>query len=163
MATVDYFLKVDGIEGESTDAKHRGEIDIESFSWGVSNPGSATAPGGGGGSAKASFQDFSFTTRVSKASPQLFLASASGQHIRQAILTARKAGKEQQEFYKVTLSDLLVSSYQQGGEAASDTLPMDQFSLNFSKIEVEYRPQKADGSLDSPERAGWDLSKNVKI
>lgn len=158
---VDYFLKVDGIEGESNDKGHKGEIDIESWSWGLSNPGSASH-GGGGGAGKASFQDFSFTTQVSKASPKLFLASASGQHIRQAILTARKSGGDQLEFYKVTMSDLLVSSYQQGG-AAGDELPTDQVSLNFSKIEVWYREQDASGKPGDITTAGWDLAKNVKI
>ncbi len=161
MAAVDYFLKVDGIEGESTDAKHKGEIDIESWSWGLSNSGSASH-GGGGGAGKASFQDFSFTTRVNRASPQLFLASASGTHIRSAVLTARKAGREQTEFYKVTLSDLLVSSYQQGAEGG-DALPSEQVSLNFSKIEIQYRVQTRDGSFSDSVQAGWDLAKNVKI
>lgn len=158
MATVDYFLKIDGISGESTDDKHKDEIQIESFSWGLSNSGSA-AHGGGAGAGKAAFQDFSFVTQVTKASPKLFLACASGEHIKQAILTARKAGKGQQEFLKVTLSDLLVSSYQTEG-AGGDVVPTDQVSLNFSKIEVSYREQKADGSLGEANLAGWDIKAN---
>ncbi|HET7722333.1 MAG TPA: type VI secretion system tube protein Hcp [Acidimicrobiales bacterium] len=158
MATVDYFLKIDGIDGESTDDKHKNEIEIESFSWGLSNSGSA-AHGGGAGAGKASFQDFSFVTPVTKASPKLFLACASGEHIKQAILTARKAGKGQQEFLKVTLTDLLVSSYQTDG-AGGETVPTDQVSLNFSKIEVSYREQKADGSLGESSVAGWDIKAN---
>ena len=157
MATVDYFLKIDGIPGESTDGKHKGEIQIESFSWGLSNSGPAAH--GGGGAGKAAFQDFSFVTQVTKASPKLFLACASGAHIKQAILTARKAGKVQQEFLKVTLSDLLVSSYQTEG-SGGDVVPTDQVSLNFSKIEVSYREQKADGSLGENNVAGWDIKAN---
>ncbi len=159
---VDMFLKLDGIEGESRDSKHKGEIEIESFSWGVSNSGSAAHAGGGGGAGKASFQDFHFTKQVSKASPRLFLACASGQHIPQATLTCRKAGKEQAEFYKVTLSDLIVSSYEQQGASSSDALPVDQFSLNYSKIEIEYRAQEPDGSLGAAVKAGWDLKTNTK-
>ncbi|MGH9278258.1 MAG: Hcp family type VI secretion system effector [Acidimicrobiales bacterium] len=162
MATVDYFLKIDGVDGESTDDKHKGELEIESFSWGLSNSGSA-AHGGGGGAGKAAFQDFSFVTPISKASPKLFLACASGEHIKQAYLTARKAGKDQQDFYKVTLTDVLVSSYQQGGAESSDVVPTDQVSFNFSKIEVEYKPQRADGSLDAPVKAGWDVKANTKV
>lgn len=157
MATVDYFLKIDGIPGESTDGKHKGEIEIESFSWGLSNPGPAAH--GGGGAGKAGFQDFSFVTQMTKASPKLFLACASGEHIKQAILTARKAGKGQQEFLKVTLTDLLVSSYQTES-SGGDVVPTDQVSLNFAKIEVAYREQKADGSLGDNNVAGWDIKAN---
>jgi len=160
---VDMFLKIDSIDGESADAKHKGEIDVESFSWGLSNSGSA-AHGSGGGAGKASFQDFSFTTPVTKASPQLFLACASGQHIASALLTVRKAGRDQQEFYKVTMSDILVSSYKQDGTAGADaTVPTDSVSLNFAKVEVEYRPQNADGALGVAVKAGWDVKANTKV
>lgn len=161
---VDMFLKLDGIDGESTDKGHKNEIQIESFSWGASNSGSAAHGGGGGGAGKASFQDFSFTTRVSKASPRLFLACASGEHIKSALLTVRKAGGEQQDFLKVTMSDLLVSSYKAEGASGADApVPVDQVSLNFAKIQVSYSPQRPDGSLEGAVTAGWDLQKNVKI
>jgi type VI secretion system secreted protein Hcp len=156
---VDMFLKITDVRGESQDAKHKGEIEIESFSWGVSNSGSAVAGGGGG---KAAFQDFSFTTGVSAASPQLFLACASGQHLPQAVLVARKAGGDQLEFLKVTMSDVLISSYQTGGSGA-DEVPLDQVSLNFAKIEFAYTPQAADGTAEAPVVAGWDLGRNRKI
>lgn len=158
----DYLLKIDGIKGESTDAKHKDEIEVESFSWGCTNPGSF-ASSGGGGAGKVSFQDLHFTSRVSVASPNLMLACATGQHIKSAILTVRKAGKEQQEFYIVKLSDTLVSSYQSGGSEGSNALPVDQFSLNFAKIEFEYKAQKPDGSLGAPVKGGYDLKQNKKI
>jgi type VI secretion system secreted protein Hcp len=158
---VDMFLKLDGIDGESKDAKHKGEIDIESFSFGASNPGS-TSGGTGGGAGKVSMQDFSFTTQVNKASPKLFLACASGQHIKTALLTVRKAGGQQQDFLKITFSDVTVSGYHEGAADASDT-PTDQVSLNFSKIHVSFSGQKPDGSPDAPVTAGWDLKKNTKF
>src|SRR5262249_30737358 len=161
MAAVDYFLKIDGIEGESTDAKHKGEIDLLSWSWGATNAGSH-AGGGGGGSGKVAMQDFHFVMEHNKASPKLMLACASGQPIPTAVLTCRKAGGEQQEYLKVTMTDLLVSSYQTGG-SASNVRPTDQISLNFSKIEKEYKPQKADGTLDAPVKAGWNLKENKKV
>lgn len=161
---VDMFLKLDGIDGESTDKGHKNEIEIESFSWGASNSGSAAHGGGGGGAGKVSMQDFSFTTRVSRASPQLFLACASGEHIKSALLTVRKAGGQQQDFLKVTMSDLLVSSYKAEGSSGGDAdVPVDQVSLNFAKIQVSYSPQRPDGSLEGAVTAGWDLQKNVKI
>ncbi len=162
MAAVDFFLKLDGIDGESDDAKHKGEIQIESFSWGLSNSGSA-AHGGGGGAGKASFQDFHFTSSVSKASPKLFLACCTGEHIKQCVITCRKAGENQTEFYVIKLTDILISSFEQAGSSSSDAVPTDSFSLNYSKVEMEYRPQSRDGATSSPVKAGWDLAKNVKI
>jgi type VI secretion system secreted protein Hcp len=158
MAQVDYFLKIKDIEGESSDSKHKNEIDIESWSWGETNSGSH-AYGGGGGAGKVSMQDFSFTMRVNKSSPKLLLACANGMHIKEALLTCRKAGKEQQEYLKIKFTDLLVSSYQTGG-SAGDVVPVDQLSLNFSKIEYEYYPQKEDGTLGSKVPVHWNLKEN---
>lgn len=158
----DYLLKLEGIKGESTDAKHKDEIEVESFSWGATNPGTF-ASGGGGGAGKVNFQDIHFTSRASVASPNLMLACATGQHIKSAILTVRKAGKEQQEYYSVKISDALVSSYQSGGSEGSSALPVDQFSLNFAKVEFEYKSQKPDGTLGAPVKGGYDLKQNKKV
>lgn len=162
MAAVDYFLKIEGIPGESQDSKHKGEIDIESFSWGATQSG-AHAAGGGGGAGKVSMQDFHFVMKINKASPKLFLACANGEHIKKATLVCRKAGKEQQEFMTVTMSDLLVSSFQTGGSGHGDILPTDQISLNFAKIEFEYKEQKPDGTLGGAVKAGYDLKQNKAV
>jgi type VI secretion system secreted protein Hcp len=161
MAAVDFFLKVDTIEGESTDAKHKNEIDVQSWSWGETQTGTF-AGGGGGGAGKVSMQDFHFTMTVNKATPKLMLACATGQHIPKAVLTCRKAGGNQQEYMTVTMSDLLVSSYQTGG-SQGDLVPVDQISLNFSKIEVEYKPQDQKGAVGSPVKVGYDLKLNKKV
>src|SRR5512140_1419124 len=134
MAAVDYFLKIDGIEGESQDSKHKGEIEVESFSWGVTNSAVATA-GGGAAAGRAQFSGFNFMQVLTKASPSLFLKCVSGQHIKMAVLVARKAGEVPFEFLKLTLSDVLVSSYQTSG---SSETPQDSVSLNFAKIEYSY-------------------------
>jgi len=159
MAAVDFFLKIDGIEGESGDHKHAKEIQLESWSWGETQSGSHSA-GGGGGAGKVSMQDFHFVMKVNKASPKLMLACATGHHIKEAILTCRKAGKEQQEFLKVKFSDLLVSSYQTGGSGNADVIPLDQIAVNFAKIEFEYKEQKPDGTLSGPIQAWYDLKKS---
>ncbi len=155
MAAVDYFMKIEGVAGESTDDKHKGEIDIMSFSWGETQQGSHGG-GGGGGAGKVQMQDLHFTKKVDKATAPLFLACAVGSHLKSVVIVARKAGKTQQEYLKYTLSDCLVSSYQVGG-SQGDVVPMEQISLNFAKIEIEYKPQKADGTLDAAAKAGYDL------
>jgi type VI secretion system secreted protein Hcp len=158
--SVDYFLRIDGIPGESADAKHKGEIELESFSWGASHP-AGSSPGTGGGAAKAQVHDLTVTTGTSKASPKLFLACVSGQHLKSAVLTARRAGKVQQEFLTLTLSDVLVSSYQIGG--SEEGVPTDAVSMSFGRVDVEYREQKADGSLGAATKAGWDVKANKKV
>jgi type VI secretion system secreted protein Hcp len=155
MAAVDYFLKIDGVDGESQDSKHKSEIHLESWAWGEVQQG-ANAADGGGGAGKVAMQDFHFVMKVNKASPKLMLACATGEHIKKAILTCRKAGKEQQEYLKVTIEDLLVSSYQTGG-SHGDIVPVDQISLNFAKIAFDYKEQKADGTLGGSTKVGYDL------
>ena len=159
MAAVDYFLKIDGIEGESQDATHRGEIQLSSWSWGASNTGTMQA-GGGGGGGKASMQDFSFSMPVNKATPKLVQKLASGEHIKRAVLTCRKAGKTPQDYLKITFEDIIVSSYSTGGSQGEDSIPDEHISLNFAKINFEYREQKADGTLGGAVSASHDMKRN---
>ncbi len=163
MAAVDFFLILDGISGESHDhkMKSKGAIDVESWSWGETQMG--THSGGGGGAGKVAMQPFHFVQKVNKATPEMMLACAEGRHIKLAELICRKAGKDQQEFLTIKLHDLLVSSYQTGGSGHSDIVPTDQFSLDFAKIELNYRPQKQDGTLDAAVQASWDRKANKKI
>src|SRR5664279_1079383 len=156
MAAVDYFLKIDGIDGESQDKTHKNEIQLQSWSWGETNAGSMGV-GGGGGAGKVSMQDFHFVMPANKATPKLVLACATGEHIKSAILTCRKAGKEQQEFLKYTFTDVLISSYQTSGSDA----PVEQVSFNFTQMQVDYKEQKADGTLAGALTKWYDLKKQV--
>jgi len=188
VALFDAFLKLDGIKGESADHKHKGEIDIESFSWGMSQTG-VSATGGGGGAGKVKVHDISFSKRTDSSSPLLFLNCANGAHIKEANFVVRKAGGEQLEYLKIKLTDVLVSSYKpHGAHTAADDwearaaggqttgmadgsvvpapseIPTDQFSLNFAKIEFQYQPQGADGKAQGgPIMAGWDVKANQKV
>lgn len=152
---IDLFLKIEGITGESRDARHKSEIELLSFGWGEQESDHAT---GGGGAGKVSFQDFQFTSRVNKASPHLFLACASGRHFPKATMTARRAGGEL-EFLKLTFQDVLVTSFQDGGADSTDA-PVDQVCLNFGKVTFEYVSQRADGKADTAVIAGWNVVQN---
>src|SRR3990172_178746 len=112
-AASDYFLKIEGIDGESKDDKHKNEIEIESWSFGASQSGSM-AMGGGGGAGKVSMQDFTFTKSFDKSSPKLFEALATGKHLKEATFVIRKAGGEPHEYLKFTFTDALISSYSTG-------------------------------------------------
>ena len=161
MAHVDCFLKIDGIEGESKDTKHKGSIEISGWSWGAAQTGTSSS-GGGAGAGKVAMQDAHFSMSVSKASPKLMLACATGDHIKQAVLTCRKAGTDQQEYLKYTFSDVLVSSFQTNGASGGGT-PTESLSLNFSKIEIEYKEQQHDGTLGGRIKTGWDVKANKAV
>jgi type VI secretion system secreted protein Hcp len=149
---VDIFLKLSPIKGESQDDKHKDEIDVSSFSFGQTNDGTAFKSG------ELAAEDFSFAAPISRASPLLFLAVATGEHFKEAIITVRKpSAKEPLEFLKWTLTDVILTSAQEG--AASGTEVNDAFSLAFAKIEVEYKLQKADGTFGESVNAGWELKR----
>jgi len=162
MAQGDFFLKIDGIDGESKDSKHQGSLELDSWSWGETNQGSFHAYGGGG-AGKVSMQDFHFVINAGKHSPKVMEHCATGQHIPSGLLTVRKAGGEQQEFLKIKFTDLLISSYQIGATKHGEILPTDQISFNFSKIEFEYKPQDEKGQLGGAVKAGYDLKANKKV
>ena len=153
----DIFAKIGDIKGESLDDKHKGEIEVLSWSWGATQTGSM-ATGSGGGSGKVSFHDFSFTHHLDKASPVLMQACAGGDHIKEATIVQRKAGKGQQEFLIIKMSDVLITSVQASGH--DQNAPAEQVSLQATKIDVEYKPQKPDGSLDAGVHFKYDIKAN---
>lgn len=160
MSQVDTFLKLAGVPGESTDSKHSGEIDVESWSWGETNSGTA-GHGGGGGAGKVAPQDLTITKLMDKSSPMLFIACATGQHFTDALLTARKAGGGQQEYLKIKLEEILVSSYQTSGGTGARVV--ETVSFNFAKLSVSYWEQKGDGSLGGEAKQGYDFAANKKL
>lgn len=185
MSLFDAFLKIDGIDGESLQKGHEKEIELTGFTWGAENSGSF-AGNLGGGSGKVAMRDFKFTVPVNKSTPKLFLACCTGDHIKSATLTCRKAGTTQQEYLKWTFTDLLISSYTveayaydtpfhkhfiggvgEGGSAVEQpvdsVIPTDEITFNFTKVEMSYAPQKADGSLDASLPAGFNLKTGTKV
>lgn len=147
---VDFFLKLDGIKGESKDSKHKDEIDVLAWSWGLTNSGTAHL-GGGAGSGKANVQDITFTKYVDLSSPVLARLCAGGKHIKSGNLICRKAGDKPLEYMKIDLTDILVSSYSTGGSGSDDRI-VESISLNFAKVEFKYFSQKHDGSADKDEK-----------
>lgn len=162
MAT-DMFMKLKDIKGESDDDKHKGEIQVLSFHWGVRQTGTSGV-GGGGGGGKCQVQDFSFVKKFDAASAVLFQKCCTGEHVGEALFTARKAGGTQLEYLKIKLTDVLISSVAPGASAqGSDDVPLEEVSLNFGKCEIDYQPQGNDGkAAGGPVHGGWDLQKNVK-
>ncbi len=156
---VSIIARIGTIKGESRDAKHKDEIEVLSWSWGVSQTGTMAPGGGGGGKGKASFHDFNFTHRVDKASPVLMKACATGEHIKDATITVRKAGKGQQEYLVITMTDVLVTSVSMSVTAEGDAT-MEGVALAFAKVDLVYKPQKPDGSLDVGVHFKYDIKAN---
>jgi type VI secretion system secreted protein Hcp len=153
----DIFAKIGDIKGESRDAKHKDEIEVLSFSWGVTNAG-FTGSGAGVVAGNATFQDLSIIHSIDKASPLLMQACATGSHLKEATITQRKAGKGQQDYYIIKLNDIIITGVAQrgdSGQAGSETV-----SLAFAKVDVEYKPQKPDGSFDASVHFKYDLKAN---
>jgi type VI secretion system secreted protein Hcp len=156
-------LKLDGIQGEAKDENgHANEIEVESWNWGAVNSGTQHS-GGGGGAGKVKMDDFNFVMPVCQASPKLMLACATGQHIKTALLTCRKAGTEQVEYYTIKMTGVLVTSFRTGGTGAASILPVDQVALNFAQIEFDYKPQSETGTLGGSIKAGYSPKENRKV
>lgn len=170
-ALVDYFLKIDSVEGESPDQHYPGWIQLDAWQWSEENAG-RWGMGSGGGSGKVEMKDFEFRMLNNKASPKLFLMCAMGAHIPQARLVCRKSGLGQKDFLTVTFSNCLVSSYKTVGNMPVDSqiinqvdtvLPTDLIKLNFARIEIEYKEQNNDGTMGAVIKSGYDLKLNARI
>lgn len=155
-AQSDYYLKIEGVDGEAVSKGHEKEMQLMSWSFGASNP-SSMKPGSGMGAGKVSMQDFHFTKMIDKASPILFMKLATGEHLKKATVTVAKPSSDGKSltFMTYTFEDVLVTSWQN----SADPL-IEEVSFTFQKIMVEYKPQKADGSLDVAVKAGWDIKTN---
>src|SRR6516225_7319823 len=155
---VDMFMKIKGVDGESKDSKHKKEIDVLAWSWGMSNSGSAHV-GGGDGAGKANVQDLSFTKYIDKSSPDLMLATCNGKHFDSATLIVRKAGEKPLEYLKITMTEVLITSVSTGGSGGEDRLT-ENVTLNFAKVKVNYEQQTEKGASGAKPKMGWDIAAN---
>lgn len=159
--SVDCFLKIPGAEGESADSTYKNAIDVVAWSWGMTQSGSMHIAGGGG-SGKVSVHDLSVTKYLDKASTVIMQKCASGKHFPEAELICRKAGDTPIEYYKVKMTEVLISSISSGGSSGEDRMT-ENVTLNCAKMEVEYTPQNADGSAGASSTLGWDIRANVEM
>jgi type VI secretion system secreted protein Hcp len=147
------------IKGESVDSEHKEEIDVLSWSFGVSQSGTMHA-GGGGGSGRANFQDISVTAWYETSTNVLMKLCATGEHVKTAKLTVRKAGGQPVEYIIYEFKEAIVSSISTGGSSGEDRLTVN-FTLNFREFETKYVPQKEDGTGDTPINFGYNIAESV--
>ena len=160
MAT-DMFLKIDDVQGESVDSKHKDWIDVQSWSWGMSQPGTSHS-GTGGGGGKVSVQDLSIVKYVDKATPNLMKMCCNGKHFKLATLKIRKAGGEALVYVKIELNDGIVTGVSTAGGTGDERLT-ETVTLNFASFKYEYTPQDAKGSGAGAVPCGWDIAKNTAL
>lgn len=153
------FARIGSIKGESRDAKHQDEIEVLSWAWGMAQSGATSQGGGRAGAGKVTFHDLTFTHHIDKATPSLMKACATGTHIKDATVTLRKSGKGQQDYLVITMNDVLVTSVSTSATAEGDTT-FESVGLAFAKVDLEYKPQKPDGSLEPGIHFTYDLKTN---
>ena len=154
---IDTHIKFDGIDGELTDRDHKGEIEVLSWSWGISaQPSGGT--GGGHAAGRATAQDLSFVHSYDKASPLLAKAAVSGTHVKQVTLAARRAGQGQKDFLKVTMKEVLVTGVELSGTQAEGIA--ESVSVRSRQIAFEYQPTDSKGQLGTPVSFSWDIAAN---
>jgi type VI secretion system secreted protein Hcp len=157
MAT-DMFLKIDHIKGESQDAKHKDEITVLAWTWGLAQPGTAHS-GMGAGSVKVSVRDLTLVKHTDRATPILMKMCCSGKHFANATLVVRKAGGTPVESVRIVLLDGLVSGIKCGG-GSEDELLTESVTLNFASFKVEYTPQTGQGLPGPVIPAQWNIARN---
>lgn len=164
MSAFDAFLEIDGIEGEAEDSKMGKQVELLSYSFGATQTGSFQY-GGGGSTGKVAFNDFHFTKRCDSSTPKLLEACCAGKHIPKCTMSLRKSGggegSEQQVFYQVVFSDVVISSQSISGVGSGDPVPTESISFNFGAMVQEYFKQDAKGKVTSAAKRGWDQKKNT--
>jgi type VI secretion system secreted protein Hcp len=160
---VDAFVKIDGINGESTDDKHKQWIEILSFSLGMHQPSSAASGTGGRSAERVNISDFSISKVVDSASPYLALACCDGRHIKEVKVELCEASENKHKYAEYVMENVIISSYQPSGHSGGDK-PVESVSFNFGKIKWEYTPLNQDGKPGSKVGPmGWSLEENKKI
>jgi type VI secretion system secreted protein Hcp len=163
MADTYFFLKLDGIDGESQDTDHSGEIDVLAFSEGISNSGTFDA-GTGGNTGQANFTDLSITKYVDKSSTTLRQYCGLGTAIDKAVLSCNKqAGDKKVEYLKLTLHNVVITSVAGGGSGGGTDPLVESLSLNFAGIEYDYTQQSNTGDAMGSTHFGRDIQKNTNI
>jgi len=158
---VDMFIKIGDVKGESVDKSgHAGDIDVLSWSWGMSNSGSSHV-GGGSGAGKVNVQDLTFTKYIDLSSTELALRCCTGKHYDKATLVVRKAGDTPLEYLTITLTEVMIVGVSTGGSGGEDRLT-ENVSLNFSKVKVEYKEQTKTGAKGADTNMTWDIAGNIK-
>lgn len=160
---IDCFLFLsNGITGESQDSQHTDWIDIQAWNWGMTQSGT-THEGGGAGGGKVAVNDIQVTKYVDRSTHDLVQRCCSGEHITSGILKVRKAGGAAPvDYLKIDMEDILISSYQTGGNKDGLDRVSETLMLNFRRFQITYTFQEQDGTAGPESIAGWEIAENIE-
>jgi len=159
----DIFLEIDGIPGESTDAKHQNQIEVLSYSHGLSQSVTSRSSGGAGSGERCDHGDFTITHTLDKASPKLVDALCKGTHISKVTVYLCRATGDKTEYMRYEMEDVLVSSVQTGGSGSGD-IPVEQVSFNYGQIKWNYtETDHKTGANKGSIQAGWSVVENTAV
>ncbi|WP_456310530.1 Hcp family type VI secretion system effector [Serratia proteamaculans] len=157
----DVFIKFNGIDGESQDVMHKGEVEVLSWNWAVSQT-SNMHTGSGGGAGKSTVHDLMFEHYIDKSSPNLLQYCLAGKHIPEAVLTVRKAGGSPLDYLKITLQELIITRVQPVGYYRMRS-PREKIALSFTRVRFDYITQSSQGNAMGTVSVGYDIKANVAI
>jgi type VI secretion system secreted protein Hcp len=157
-ALTDVFIRLSGITGESKDAKHKGEIDAVSWSWGTTTPTSRATSGASSAAVRPVFDQLTFVKTIDSASPQLLQCATSGKHIPEVVLTVRMAGKSQIEYIRLKLKDVSISFMKLTGGSSDSVVPLEEIGLSFTALEYSVAPIGPNGTPGTPITASFNFS-----
>jgi len=156
----DMFMKIEGVKGEAQDKTHKDEIEVLTWSWGMSQSGTAHI-GRGAGAGKVNVRDVSFTKYVDMSSTELMVSCCNGKHFKEALLTVRKAGEHPVEYIKIKMEQVIITSISTGGSRGEDLLT-EEVTLNFARVGVEYTSQDENGTAKDKKNMTWNIAGNAK-
>ncbi|MCK6490685.1 MAG: type VI secretion system tube protein Hcp [Planctomycetes bacterium] len=132
------FIKLDGIDGQSTDDKHKGQIDVVDFSYGGAQPTVRASHGGARSGAGVAVDNFAFTHFIDKATPNLFKALCTGKPVAKVVFELCRSTGDSTPYLTVTMEDVLVAAIANGAMRDDSVVPAETVGLNYGKITIAY-------------------------
>lgn len=158
--SIDMFLRVDSINGESQDANHKNWIDVKTFFWSIIQPGNMVS-GGGGGAGKVEYKDLAVQANIDKATPAIARYASNGKHIDKVEISVCKAGGSQVEYCRITLEQVLVTEVSYNGSEHSETLGI-SYRFQAAKVKQQYWEQTSSGGKGAESQSGWNVKENCE-
>ena len=135
------------IKGESAAIGHADEIAVRGWRWGLAANSDAAIRSNGDGSAAArrSFRQLVVEKGLDRASTGLMAACATNDKVKKLVLTMRKAGDHQQDFFTITLAGATLQDIEHCADAHGNV--RERLTFAFAHVDVEYRVQMANGQV----------------
>ena len=138
LSTIKAFIKIDGIDGQSTDDKHKGQIDVVDFTYGGAQPTVRASHGGARSGAGVAVDHFAFTHFIDKATPNLFKALCTGKPVAKVVFELCRSTGDSTPYLTITMEDAVVSAVRNGELVDGSVVPAETVELDYGKITITY-------------------------